>query len=157
MAFVAFTRTIVSMPNSPSGVGLSFNDGLELLSQSEDEDDATSFSGYSSDSPDDSDLDDFLSYYFTERDGRLFHSHGISLYPLPVDTMEQQVCKAVAFRLQHCQNRTLTACQWQRQIVLHILVRLVVGRNCVGPVEQVLAPSRRRKLVLDMATGTGHW
>lgn len=29
--------------------------------------------------------------YFSERDGRLFHSHGASPYPLPADTPEQQV------------------------------------------------------------------
>ncbi len=29
--------------------------------------------------------------YFCERDGRLFHSHGASPYPLPVDTPEHQV------------------------------------------------------------------
>ncbi|KAG6852853.1 hypothetical protein C0991_008574 [Blastosporella zonata] len=29
--------------------------------------------------------------YFSERDGRLFHSHASSPYPLPVDTPEQQV------------------------------------------------------------------
>ena len=29
--------------------------------------------------------------YFEERDGRLFHSHGSSPYPLPVDTPEQEV------------------------------------------------------------------
>lgn len=34
--------------------------------------------------------DDFPSY-FIERDGRLFHSHGNSPYPLPADTAEQQV------------------------------------------------------------------
>lgn len=41
------------------------------------------------------DADDFQSY-FVERDGRLFHSlfhfHGGSPYPLPVDTLEQEVC-----------------------------------------------------------------
>lgn len=29
--------------------------------------------------------------YFCERDGRLFHSHGASPYPLPVDTPEHEV------------------------------------------------------------------
>ena len=29
--------------------------------------------------------------YFQERHGRLFHSHGRSLYPLPVDADEQHV------------------------------------------------------------------
>lgn len=29
--------------------------------------------------------------YFSERDGRLFHSHGASPYPLPVDAPEQRV------------------------------------------------------------------
>jgi hypothetical protein len=34
--------------------------------------------------------DDFPSY-FSERGGRLFHSHHSSPYPLPADTPEQQV------------------------------------------------------------------
>lgn len=32
-----------------------------------------------------------IPLYFTERDGRLFHSHGSSPYPLPVDAAEQNV------------------------------------------------------------------
>ena len=36
---------------------------------------------------------DFPSY-FEERNGHLFHSHGNSPYPLPVDAAEQQVCWA---------------------------------------------------------------
>lgn len=39
-----------------------------------------------------------IPLYFTERDGRLFHSHGSSPYPLPVDTAEQDV-SAVITRL----------------------------------------------------------
>ena len=34
--------------------------------------------------------DDFPRY-FAERNGRLFHSHGLSPYPLPVDAAEQHV------------------------------------------------------------------
>lgn len=37
--------------------------------------------------------------YFQERGGRLFHSHGGSPYPLPVDAEEQQVRPAPALRL----------------------------------------------------------
>jgi hypothetical protein len=46
----------------------------------------------------------------------------------------------------------------QRQIVLHFIIRQMIGANYVGPVPQVLAPSpERRKLVLDMGTGPGYW
>lgn len=34
---------------------------------------------------------DEIPQYFEEREGRLFHSHGSSPYPLPVDADEQQV------------------------------------------------------------------
>jgi hypothetical protein len=34
---------------------------------------------------------DEFPLYFVERDGRLFHSHGTSPYPLPADTPEQEV------------------------------------------------------------------
>ena len=32
-----------------------------------------------------------IPHYFVEADGRLFHSHGNSPYPLPVDAAEQNV------------------------------------------------------------------
>ena len=53
---------------------------------------------YGSDSDDSSDScmteigQEDIPSYFIEQDGRLFHSHGNSPYPLPVDTPEQQVC-----------------------------------------------------------------
>ncbi|KAJ7630121.1 hypothetical protein DFH06DRAFT_1439812 [Mycena polygramma] len=37
--------------------------------------------------------------YFSERDGRLFHSHGSSPYPLPVDTPEQERMNAQHYAL----------------------------------------------------------
>lgn len=36
---------------------------------------------------------DEIPQYFEEREGRLFHSHGSSPYPLPVDADEQQVSR----------------------------------------------------------------
>jgi hypothetical protein len=52
-----------------------------------------SFPGAEAEDPEFEELtsDDFPAY-FSERDGRLFHSHGGSPYPLPVDTPEQEVC-----------------------------------------------------------------
>ncbi|KAG6844102.1 hypothetical protein H0H87_009777 [Tephrocybe sp. NHM501043] len=73
--------------------------------------------------------------HFTERDGRLFHSHDTSPYPLPADTPEQQ-----------------------RLNVIHAVLCRLIGANYVGPVSEVLAPSPgRQKLVLDLCTGTGKW
>ena len=74
----------------------------ELLDSSDsdcarDEDEDMSASSAGSDLSDASsdvtelDQSEFPSY-FEERNGRLFHSHGSSPYPLPVDTHEQQVC-----------------------------------------------------------------
>jgi hypothetical protein len=63
------------------GIGLA----LDQESGSEDEDDE-SFDIHHAEGQE-LDLNDFLM----ERDGRLFHSHGISRYPLPVDVKEQQV------------------------------------------------------------------
>jgi hypothetical protein len=63
------------------GIGLA----LDQESASEDEDDE-SFDIHHAEGQE-LDLNDFLM----ERDGRLFHSHGISRYPLPVDMKEQQV------------------------------------------------------------------
>lgn len=85
------------------------------------------------------DGDDFpLS--FTEMDGRLFHSHGSSPYPLPVDAAEQE-----------------------RMNGQHDLLRELLGSNYVGPVHAVLRPNsglpegRRTKRALDLGTGTGRW
>jgi hypothetical protein len=38
--------------------------------------------------------------YFTERGGRLFHSHHSSPYPLPADTPEQQVTKFLSCQVE---------------------------------------------------------
>lgn len=98
-----------------------------------DLDDAASVSSYRSDASSDvTELDqaDFAGY-FRERDGRLFHSHGQSPYPLPVDTREQE-----------------------RVNGQHELLRRVVGSNYLGPVQQVVVANKR---VLDLCTGTGRW
>ncbi|KAI0633114.1 S-adenosyl-L-methionine-dependent methyltransferase [Trametes polyzona] len=73
--------------------------------------------------------------YFQERGNRLFHSHGRSPYPLPVDTAEQQ-----------------------RLNGLNALVRRLIGDHSVGPVRDLLAlaPGEQRR-VLDLGTGTGQW
>ncbi|KAF8056042.1 S-adenosyl-L-methionine-dependent methyltransferase [Lyophyllum atratum] len=74
-------------------------------------------------------------HYFTEHDGRLFHSHRSSPYPLPADTPEQQ-----------------------RLNVTHAALNRLIGANYVGPVPAVLAPvQERQKFVLDLCTGTGKW
>ncbi|KAF4586271.1 S-adenosyl-L-methionine-dependent methyltransferase [Pleurotus pulmonarius] len=73
--------------------------------------------------------------YFCERDGRLFHSHGASPYPLPVDTPEHQ-----------------------RLNVQHNIIKILLGRNYCGPVPRALTniPDRQR-LVVDLGSGTGKW
>ncbi|PIL25697.1 hypothetical protein GSI_11447 [Ganoderma sinense ZZ0214-1] len=73
--------------------------------------------------------------YFQERGGRLFHSHGRSPYPLPVDAEEHQ-----------------------RQNGLNQLLRRLIGDSSVGPVRELLvdAPGEQRR-VLDLGTGTGEW
>ncbi|KAL0952635.1 hypothetical protein HGRIS_006881 [Hohenbuehelia grisea] len=78
--------------------------------------------------------DEFPSY-FAERDGRLFHSHGSSPYPLPVDGHEQQ-----------------------RLDAQHVALQRMLGGNYFGPVPAVLAPdANRQRLVLDLGSGTGKW
>ncbi|TBU54962.1 S-adenosyl-L-methionine-dependent methyltransferase [Dichomitus squalens] len=73
--------------------------------------------------------------YFQERGGRLFHSHGASPYPLPVDAEEQQ-----------------------RQNGLNTLLRRLIGDFSVGPVGEVLADALgEQRRVLDLGTGTGQW
>ncbi|KII94192.1 hypothetical protein PLICRDRAFT_99517 [Plicaturopsis crispa FD-325 SS-3] len=79
--------------------------------------------------------EDFVTH-FEERDGRLFHSHGIGLpYPLPVDGSEQR-----------------------RLDVQHDVICQVIGANYIGPVREVLAPiPGRQRLAVDLCTGTGKW
>ncbi|TFY68656.1 hypothetical protein EVJ58_g879 [Rhodofomes roseus] len=73
--------------------------------------------------------------YFVERNGRLFHSHGPSPYPLPVDADEQ-----------HRQNRQ------------HVLLYSLIGAHYVGPVQDVLRPIRGvQRQAVDLGTGTGKW
>ncbi|OCH87701.1 S-adenosyl-L-methionine-dependent methyltransferase [Obba rivulosa] len=77
--------------------------------------------------------------YFREDFGRLFHavshSHGNLPYPLPVDGVEQQRLKD-----------------------LHSLLRRLFGNNYVGPVQEILAPTRGRvRRAVDFGTGTGLW
>ncbi|KAG6879313.1 hypothetical protein C0992_003640 [Termitomyces sp. T32_za158] len=73
--------------------------------------------------------------HFDERDGRLFHSHHSSPYPLPVDTPEQERLK-----------------------VTHVILYRLIGANYVGPVSEALAPTpERQRLVLDLCTGSGKW
>ncbi|KAJ7614020.1 S-adenosyl-L-methionine-dependent methyltransferase [Roridomyces roridus] len=75
--------------------------------------------------------------YFTERGGRLFHSHVTCLYPLPVDTPEQE-----RMNVQH-----------------RALVELMGGhypRGC--PVADVLSEHpEQQKFAMDVCTGTGKW
>jgi len=78
--------------------------------------------------------DDFPTY-FSERDGRLFHSSTTSPYPLPIDASEQERLKA-----------------------LHAFAKILIGANYVGPVPDILAHDPdRQKCVLDLCTGTGTW
>ncbi|KAF9458132.1 S-adenosyl-L-methionine-dependent methyltransferase [Collybia nuda] len=78
---------------------------------------------------------DAFPAYFLERDGRLFHSHEPSPYPLPADTPEQQ-----------------------RLNVTHVALNRLIGANYVGPVPDVLAREPHRpRIALDLCTGTGRW
>ncbi|TCD65162.1 hypothetical protein EIP91_003018 [Steccherinum ochraceum] len=73
--------------------------------------------------------------YFVERNGRLFHSHGGSPYPFPVDTDEQNRDKGI-----------------------HALLKARLGRNYVGPVREILRQTvGRQRRALDLGTGTGIW
>ncbi|KAJ8474762.1 hypothetical protein ONZ51_g7009 [Trametes cubensis] len=78
---------------------------------------------------------DEIPQYFEEREGRLFHSHGSSPYPLPVDADEQQ-----------------------RQNGLNRLLRRLIGDSSVGPVRELLAfATGEQRRVVDLGTGTGQW
>lgn len=78
--------------------------------------------------------EDFPSY-FLERDHRLFHSHGHSPYPLPVDTVEQR-----------------------RYDGQHQLLRKLIGDDFVGPVAEVLQHlTGEQQRVMDLGTGAGRW
>ncbi|KAH9476830.1 Methyltransferase pytC [Psilocybe cubensis] len=70
--------------------------------------------------------------YFTERDGRLYHS-GQSPYPLPVDAPEQE-----------------------RLNFQHLLFKEFFQGNCVGP-EVELFTDPQRTMALDLCTGKGTW
>ncbi|KAJ7143309.1 hypothetical protein C8R43DRAFT_1015054 [Mycena crocata] len=75
--------------------------------------------------------------YFSERDGRLFHSHESSPYPLPVDTPEQE-----------------------RMNVQHLALFELLGGHYPDscPVGDVLAEDPgHQKYALDLCTGTGKW
>ncbi|KAJ7054666.1 hypothetical protein C8F01DRAFT_1162499 [Mycena amicta] len=108
---------------------------------SDDDDDGDGSSVESGEFSGDSDMEELESHdfptYFVERDGRLFHSHQTSPYPLPVDTPEQE-----RMNVQHR--------------ILFELLGTHYPPNC--PVPAVLAqdPARRR-YVLDVCTGTGKW
>ena len=68
-----------------------FHDEDEQAAGSDDD-------GGSDTSSDITELDDReIPHYFQERNGRLFHSHGGSPYPLPVDTPEQNVSNVNVF------------------------------------------------------------
>lgn len=71
--------------------------------------------------------------HFSERDGRLFHSHGSLPYPLPVDGHEHV-----------------------RLNSLHKILRDTVEFHHIGPVAEVLSDGRQKR-VLDLCTGTGGW
>ncbi|KAJ7092438.1 S-adenosyl-L-methionine-dependent methyltransferase [Mycena belliarum] len=80
--------------------------------------------------------DDFPTY-FSERNGRLFHSHGGSPYPLPVDTPELE-----------------------RMNVSHLALFELIGGHYPSscPVSDVLLEEPgRQKFALDLCTGTGKW
>lgn len=89
--------------------------------------------------------------YFRERHGRLFHSHGGSPYPLPVDAEEQEVRAPPATPA--AAALTLTPAT-QRVNGQHALLFRLLGSNFRGPVRHAV---RVQKRVLDLCTGTGQW
>lgn len=105
-------------------------------SDSQDNDDSVSLRSERSDTSSEvTELDqtDFPGY-FQERRGRLFHSHGTSPYPLPVDTAEQQVR---ASHLQPWQHRVIVA---ESQQPAHAGLRLAQQ----SPLSRSRAPSSAR-------------
>ncbi|KAF9446856.1 S-adenosyl-L-methionine-dependent methyltransferase [Macrolepiota fuliginosa MF-IS2] len=97
------------------------------------EDDYAEFSRDGSPSLLELEADDFPTY-FTEREGRLFHS-STSPYPLPADAPEQERLKGI-----------------------HALANQLIGANYTSPVSNILAQDpNRQKNVLDLCTGTGTW
>ncbi|KAG7100148.1 hypothetical protein E1B28_001927 [Marasmius oreades] len=78
---------------------------------------------------------DDLGPYFTERNGRIFHSSLTSPYPLPSDPDENE-----------------------RLDEQHEILRTLLGGNYVGPIDDVLTPDPdREKIVIDVGTGMGQW
>ncbi|KAJ7123755.1 hypothetical protein C8R44DRAFT_840581 [Mycena epipterygia] len=119
----------VPLDENPDRNGASDHDGS---------DDEGQFPGAEATDPDFEELvpEDFPTY-FSERNGRLFHSHGGSPYPLPVDTPEQERMNA-----QH--------------LALFQLLGAHYPQSC--PVSDVLAQEAgRQKFALDVCTGTGKW
>lgn len=98
------------------------------------------------------DTTDFPSY-FQERNGHLFHSHGSSPYPLPVDAAEQQVRSAPR---PPCHLAFTDSLFLQRLNAQHALLRRLLGNNYRGPLRRVLRHGVQRR-VLDLCTGTGQW
>lgn len=109
--------------------------------------------------------------YFEERNGRLFHSHGNSPYPLPVDAPEQNVGNVIllpSLGSNFATSSLVTPHLWcadiiwfppeQRAKVQHFFLKALLHGNYVGPVQDVLRPTLgERRKVLDLATGTGNW
>ncbi|KAF7297382.1 Methyltransf-25 domain-containing protein [Mycena indigotica] len=111
-------------------------------SESDDDDNSSvSSGGFSDAAAGEPDMEEIGSHefpdFFTERDGRLFHSHPTAAYPLPADTPEQE-----RMNVQH-----------------RILFEFLGGNypvNC--PVPNVLAQNpARQRYALDICTGTGRW
>lgn len=118
-----------------------------------------------------------IPLYFTERGGRLFHSHGNLPYPLPVDTAEQNVsfpswCRNAASRATLCSSMSFPIASplfcysgtnhlaIQRINSQHDLLRQRMGGIYVdrSRVEEALRPSiSRNRRIVDLATGTGRW
>lgn len=93
---------------------------------------------------------------FQEKNGRLFHSHCASPYPLPVDTLEQEVRSPFPGLCVYMFPPT----GLQRMNLQHqALFKLLGGHypdSC--PVAETLAEDPgRQKYALDLCTGTGAW
>jgi len=76
--------------------------------------------------------------YYEDFNGRRFYSQalGYSPYVFPADAEEME-----------------------RQNLQHEIIKLLTSGNHIGPVEQILAadPGGRRKVVMDLGTGSGIW